>query len=211
MYVSNSSTSYIAPSALRSSAVAVLACAYLVGTGGSTGVAYLTSRQDQGYRFIHVENFSTVSSSAAQLNVRSTIETLDRIREIFKFSISDLASACMVSRQAVYKWLSGNSSLEWENQNRLEDLYRAAELFATRGVAGTASLLKRTNNTGRTLVETMRAGDSAQEWARTILDTLELESRQRAMLDARLRARKRPAPAVEEWGTPMLSEKIPNG
>jgi transcriptional regulator with XRE-family HTH domain len=173
----------------------------LVGTGGNPGVAYLASRQDQGYRFIHLENLSAVSSSTPQLNVRNTIEMLDRI-----FSVSDLASACMVSRQAVYKWLSGGSSLELENQNRLEDLYRAAELFATRGVAGTASLLKRTDNKGRTLVETMRAGDSAQDWVRTVLDTLELESRQRAMLDARLRARKRPAPAVEEWGTPMLSE-----
>jgi transcriptional regulator with XRE-family HTH domain len=169
-------------------------------------VAYFAKRQDQGYRFIHLDNVSALSSSA-QLSLRSTLETLGRIREVFKLSVSDLAAACQVSRQAVYKWMSGeSSSLEPENQNRLDDLYRAAELFAIRGVAGSAALLKRKNNGGKTLVEAMRTGESAQIWARSMLDTLALESQQRAMLDARLRARKRTAPVVAEWGIPMMSE-----
>lgn len=204
MHRSKSSIPY-AP-LLRNTAVAVLACAYLVGTGGDTGVAYFAKRQDHGYRFIHLENVAATSSSIP-LGLRSTLETLGRIRDVFKFSVSDLAAACKVSRQAVYKWLSGeSSSLEPENQNRLDDLYRAAELFAIRGVAGSAALLKRKNNEGKTLVEAMRTGESAHAWARTMLDTLTLESQQRAMLDARLRARKRTAPVVVEWGIPMLSE-----
>ena len=203
----NSSIPYTPPSALRNTAFAVLTCAYLVGTGGDTGVAYLATRQDQGYRLIHLESVSTLSPAAAPLNVRSTIETLARIREVFRLSISDLAAACHVSRQAVYKWISGeSSSLEAENQRRLDDLYQAAELFATRGIVGSAVLLRRKDKTGKTLIQTMRAGESAQAWSQEMLDILSLESQQREMLDARLRARERPAPVVEEWGIPMMSE-----
>jgi transcriptional regulator with XRE-family HTH domain len=192
--------------ALQNKSTAVLPCAYLVGTGGDTGVAYLAKRQDRGYRFIHLESAVTLSP-VGPLDVRSTIETLSHIREVFRLSISDLAAACHVSRQAVYKWISGeSSSLEPENQNRLDDLYGAAELFAANGIAGSATLLKRRNKMGKTLVETMQAGESAQDWARAMLETLALESQQRAMLESRLRARKRPTPFVSEWGTPVIGE-----
>jgi transcriptional regulator with XRE-family HTH domain len=168
---------------------------------------YFSKRQDQGYRFILLDDISLNSRALAQLNVRSAIETLSRIREVFKFSISDLAAACQVSRQAVYKWISGeSSSLEHGNQSRLDDLYAAAELFAARGAVGSPTLLKRRNNAGRTLVETMRAGESAQAWARATLEMLALESQQRAVLDARLRTRRRSVPETEEWGIPIMSE-----
>jgi transcriptional regulator with XRE-family HTH domain len=206
MYPSVPFTSYMAPLVVRNTAAAVLTFAYLVGTGGDTGIAYLAERQGQGYEFIRLENGSALLPSM-QLDVRSTLETLNRIREVLRFSVSDLAAACQVSRQAVYKWMSGESSyLEPENQKRLEDVYRAAELFALRGASGSVALLKRKNNEGKTLVEAMRAGESAQTWATAMLDTLALESQQRAMLDARLRARKRPPTTVEEWGVPMMSE-----
>jgi transcriptional regulator with XRE-family HTH domain len=206
MYPSVPHASYVSPWVVRNTAAAVLTFAYLVGTGGDPGITYLAERQDQGYQFVQLENGSALLSSA-QLDVRSTLETLNRIRDVFRFSVSDLAAACNISRQAVYKWMSGNSaSLESENQRRLDDLYRAAEMFAERGIVGSVAILTRKDNTGKTLVEAVRTGKSAQTWARTILDTLALEAQQRAVLDARLRARKRPAPVVEEWGIPMMSE-----
>jgi transcriptional regulator with XRE-family HTH domain len=195
------------PTSLRgTAAAAVLACGYLVGTGGDPSVAYFQRRQEQGYRFIRLEDVTT-TEVVMRSYVRSAKESIDRIREILKFSISELAAACNVSRQAVYKWMSGDSaSLEEANQNRLDDLYRAAEMFVTRGISGSAMLLKRRNNKGQTLIETMRNGDSAQTWANDVLHILELETQQRAMLEARLRARKRPAPAAEDWGTPVMNE-----
>lgn len=195
------------PSALRHTAFAVLTCAYLVGTGGDTGVEYFTTRQDQGYKFIHLESVSNSLPAAANLDIRSTVETLARIRDVFALSISDLASACQVSRQAIYKWISGeSSSLEPHNQSRLDDLYRAAELFAARGLVGSSIVLQRRSKAGKTLIQSMRGGESAQTWSRDMLDILALESRQRVMLDERLRARKRAAPSVEEWGIPMTRE-----
>jgi transcriptional regulator with XRE-family HTH domain len=203
----NSPREYASPSALRNSAVAVLTCAYLVGTGGDPRLEYFAKRQDQGYRFIHLGGTSNVSPAVERLNIRSIVETLDRIREIFKLSVSDLAAACQVSRQAVHKWISGeSSSLEAENQNRIDDLYRAAELFVAHGAFESAIFRNRRGNGGRTLVETMRTGHSAQTWALEVLDILAIESRQSAMLGARLSARKRPAPNAEEWGIPMLNE-----
>jgi hypothetical protein len=198
---------YLPVSALRNTAAAaVLACGYLIGTGGTPSVAYLQKRQDQGYRFIHLENVAT-PEVVTRSRVRGAKETINRIREIFKFSVSDLAAACNVSRQAVYKWMSGDSaSLEEANQNRLDDLYHAAEMFVTRGITGSAALLKRRSNKGKTLVETMQNGDLAQAWASDVLHILELETKQRAMLEARLRARKRPARIAEDWGTPVMNE-----
>jgi len=207
MYRNDFPMPYVPPAALRKTAATALVCAFLAGTGGDTGLQYFINRQDQGYRFRQVECASPLSSWAMSAENRSTLTTLNRIREILRLSISDLAAACKVSRQAVYKWISGSSaSLALENQNRLDDLYLTAELFATRGVSGSAALLKRKDNSGKNLVDAMRAGDSAQTWARGMLDTLALESRQRATLDARLRARKRSAPTPQEWGVPMMSE-----
>lgn len=205
MYPSVPLTSYLTTQIVRNTAAA-LTFAYLVGTGGDTGIAYLAERQGQGYEFVHLESGSA-SLPSTQLRVRSTHETLNRIREIFGFSVSDLATACLVSRQAVYKWMSGESSyLEPENQKRLDDLYRATELFALRGASGSAALLKRKNNEGKTLIEAMQAGVSAQTWSTAMLDTLAQESQQRAMLEGRLRARKRPLATPQEWGVPMMSE-----
>jgi transcriptional regulator with XRE-family HTH domain len=87
-------------------------------------------------------SFPRFRTSAAQLNICSTVETLDRLRQIFRLSVSDLAAACQVSRQTVYKWIGGEPS-RVENRNRLDDLYGAAELFASRGIMGSAILLKR--------------------------------------------------------------------
>jgi transcriptional regulator with XRE-family HTH domain len=193
--------------ALRKTTVTALAFACLAGTGGDTGLQYFINRKDQGYAFTQVDGMLSFASTSMLLEVRTTLATLNRIRDVLRLSISDLALACTVSRQAVYKWISGSSSsLAQENQRRLDDLYRASELFATRGVVGSAVLLKRKNNSGLTLVQAMQAGESAQTWARATLDTIALESQQRAMLDDRLRARKRPATESQEWGVPMMNE-----
>ena len=198
---------YPPPASLRKTAATALVLACLAGTGGDTNLQYFLNRNDQGYRFIRVDNVAPAFSTATTLDIRSAVETLSRIREVFRLSISDLATACGVSRQAVYKWISGSSaSLARDNQSRLDDLYRAAELLAERGVIGSAALLRRKDKSGRALLEVMRSGESAQTWARSILDTLVLESQQRAMLDTRLRGRKRLAPDTPEWGVPMMNE-----
>ncbi len=197
----------VPPAPLRKTAATVLVFAVLAGTGGDTDLQYFLKRKDQGYAFAQVEGISSLASTTMPFEVRSILATLNRIRDVFSLSISDLALACDVSRQAVYKWISGSSaSLVQENQRRLDDLYRASELFATRGVVGSAALLKRRNDAGFTLVEAMQAGESAQSWARNMLHTLAVESQQSAMLDARLRARKRPATETQEWGVPMMNE-----
>ena len=193
--------------ALRKTTGTALVFACLVGTGGDTSLQYFLNRKDQGYAFAQIQGILSPASTTMALEVRSILATLNRIREVLRLSISDLALACDVSRQAVYKWISGSSaSLAQENQRRLDDLYRASELFATRGIVGSAALLKRRNNAGLTLVEAMQVGESAQTWAKAMLETLAVESQQSAMLDARLRARKRPATETQEWGVPMMNE-----
>jgi len=207
VYTNESQMKYMPPASLRKTAATALVWACLAGTGGDANLQYFRSRNDQGYRFIRVDYEAPAFSTAATLDIRSAFETLSRVREVLRLSISDLATACGVSRQAVYKWISGSSaSLARDNQSRLDDLYRAAELFAERGVIGSAALLKRKDKSGRALLEVVRSGERAQTWARSILDTLALESQQRAMLDARLRGRKRLATDAPEWGVPMMNE-----
>lgn len=187
--------------------VSVLNRAHGIGTGGDSGIEYWRNLPDHACNY--VLNLSsgegTFCITTERKKVFSNADTINRIRAVFKFSISDLAYSFQVSRQAIYKWLSGESaSLTPEHQNKLDDLNKAAELFAAREILGSTMLLKRRGKSGRTLVEAMRAGESVQEWAQTMIEVLSVEAKQRAMLDERLSARKRPN--FEEWGTPMLRE-----
>ena len=182
--------------------------AYMIGTGGDSGIEYWARRKDQGYRFFISLESGTFCVTSVGPEPPSIADIICRIRDAFKFSISDLAASVQVSRQAVYKWLSGQSaSLAPEHQNRLDDLNNAAEVFVLHGIPGSTALLKRRGKGGRTLIEAVQAGESAQEWTRSMIDTLAVERKQTAMLDERLRARKKARPVIDEWGTPMLNEK----
>lgn len=180
-------------------ATAAVAFAFMVGTGGTSTVGYLQHRGDRGYQFIQ-----TPSVVNPNIGVRLPVENLKSIRAAFKPSMSDLASLLGVSRQAVYNWMAGELPSP-ESADRLEDLANAADLVASYGL-NSPYLLRRKIRDGKSLLEIVRDGDSAQDAARTLIRIAEKEAEQQDQLKKSFAGRKVPALKSEDFGVPMLDE-----
>ncbi len=183
-------------------AAAVIVAAFLAGTGGVTGPSYFNRRQDRGYAFAQVRP----SSESLLRHLRSPEGNLAQIRAVFKPSISDLAGIFGVSRQSVYNWIAGEKPSN-QSVEKLNDLARAADLFLADGVAGSSYLFRRKLENGKTLMETVREGGSAQDVARSLLQIARKESSQRETLQRRL-ANRTTVYDPSEIGSPMLNEDL---
>jgi len=75
------------------------------------------------------------------LELLSPAAHLSKIRQVLNPTISDLATAFGVSRQAIYKWLDNESTPESDHLQRIRSLSLAADAFRDAGVARAASLL----------------------------------------------------------------------
>ena len=121
-------------------------------------------------------------------------------------STSNSAVIFGVSRQSVYNWIAGEKPSN-ESVEKLNDLARAADLFLADGVAGSSYLFRRKLGNGKTLMETVREGGSAQDAARSLLQIARKESSQRETLQRRL-ANRTAVYDSSEIGSPMLDEDL---
>jgi transcriptional regulator with XRE-family HTH domain len=184
--------------------MSLLAFGLQVGTGGAATPDYYKARGDKGYSFVVCEP----DTGSAPASRSSPADSLAFIRTILRPSVSDLAKALGVSRQAVYDWQAGRP-IAAGNVARIEDVARAAEIFAREGLQATPQLMRRTIVGGKNFFEILREGGSAESSARTLIDIVRRELNQRQSLQARLA--KRPRPARDEFqdaGTPMLDETV---
>lgn len=181
---------------------AVIASAWLIGTGGTMDAEYFSRRSDMGYRFPQVE-----SSAAPQAVVhRTPAENVTNIRNVLKPAVSELASLFQVSRQTVYDWQNGTQPAS-DYEMKLEDISRAADVFLMEGLPVTPYLLKRRVAGGKTFFDVVREGGSAEEAARQLSEMVLREIRQRRAVDARLGGRKPPATDYTDAGVPTFDER----
>lgn len=184
--------------------VPVLAFAFEVGTGGAATRDYVKNRESRGYPFA---NYYPQREVAGRVTNRTPAENLNEIRAILKPTVTTLADALRVSRQAIYDWQAGKA-ITFENASRLEDLARAAEIFSDEGLAGQSRVFHRSIKNGKNFFEIVKEGGSACNAARTLVEIIRTESRQREALRYRLAGRRRPSrEAFEDIGTPMLDER----
>jgi hypothetical protein len=176
----------------------------LVGTGGNTTVDYVRTRGSRGYSFVA---YSPNNESSATSRASSPADNLDYIRTVLKPSVTDLAKALGVSRQAIYDWRAGRP-IAAENAVRLQDMAHAADLFAREGLQASAHVLRRSITNGKNLFDIVRDGGSAEAGARMLIDIVRRELRQRESLRSRLEKRARPTrEEFRDLGAPMLDEK----
>lgn len=83
---------------------------------------------------------------------------VDNIRQVLKPAIADLAAAFGVSRQAIYRWISGDATPKPEKIERIRALSHAADAFRQAGVMRAPSLLKMKAFEGRSLLDLVAAG-----------------------------------------------------
>ncbi len=202
------STTPLSPAPLKSAVagmlVPVIAFAFEVGTGGASTLEYVKNRESRGYPFA---NYSPATVSAGTVTNRTPAENLSQIRAVLRPTVTALADVLRVSRQAIYDWQAGKP-IASENASRLEDLGRAADLFAVEGLMGTPRALHRSIKNGKNFFELVREGGSADSAARTLIEIIRAELRQRQVLRDRLLGRKPlTREAFEEIGAPTLDER----
>jgi transcriptional regulator with XRE-family HTH domain len=169
---------------------------------GVAGPSYFTERQERGYGFAQLRT----GGWSLLRHVRTPQENIAQIRAVFKPSIAELASIFNVSRQTVYNWISGEKP-SLESVEKLNDLATAADLFLTEGSTSSSFLARRKLENGKTLVEIVRDGGSAQNAARALLQIAQKEISQRQTLQRRL-ANRTPAQEYSDIGSPMLNDDL---
>jgi len=175
-----------------------------VGTGGDATFVYVRSRGNMGYPFAGYEWSGRVADTIVGPTV---VENISRIRAVLNPTVTDLAGILKVSRQAIYDWQAGKP-VAAQNAARLSELAKAADLFAVEGLRGTSQALRRPIKNGKNFFELLEDGNPADTAARSLIEIVRSEFRQREALRNRLAGRKRPSrEAFGEIGAPMLHEK----
>jgi transcriptional regulator with XRE-family HTH domain len=149
-------------------AVVVIACAL-----GGTGSVFALSHVNEWGKMLDTRvpyfDVQTAGIDAARPDIRSAAEHLANIRQVFNPAIADLATVFGVSRQAIYKWIGGDSEPEYDKLARIHALSLAADAFQKAGVTRASSLLKMKAFEGRSLLDLVAAGQLLPEHTQTLI------------------------------------------
>lgn len=102
--------------------------------------------------------------AVAKPDVRSITEHIENIRSVLNPSVSDLANLLDVSRQAVYKWLTGESSPEAEKKDQIVALSKVADEFSVANISRAGSMLKMKAFNGKSLLDILKSGEDCGEY-----------------------------------------------
>ena len=205
--ISNARPSGTSGGFLSSSGVAAV-IAFVVGTGGLLTAAYVAERNDRGYRLTDF-NYEAAASTASgyRFRVRSPVENLARLRNVFDISITAVASLFNVSRQTIYNWQAGHHIAE-TNEERLKQLADVADLLEAEGLANSPTVLRRKLYSGLSFIDLVRQGSPVDDAARSMVTMIRLEHAQRAALSARLARRTRGPVDLDAIGSQRINESI---
>lgn len=137
----------------------------LVGTGSVYGLDRTESwRHHIQPRVPFILDAADASTGGAERpDVRTASEHIESIRNVLNPAIADLAGLFDVSRQAIYKWLPGDSTSEPDKLNRIVELSRIADAFQAAGVSRAGALLKMKAFAGRSLMDLIKSGENRSE------------------------------------------------
>lgn len=164
MYYTDTATSYAPrrpnpePAGGLVGAAALMVMSSMLVIGGTGSVFDLRRVREWGPMLdAHIPHFNVQTADAGlgtpRPDIRSAAEHLANIRQVLNPAIADLAAAFGVSRQAIYKWIGGESTPEDDKLARLRALSLAADAFQDAGVRRAAALLKMKAFEGRSLLD----------------------------------------------------------
>jgi len=180
---------------------AILLLALYAPTGVASGMDFARTSQ----RLSQIPYYEIISTTG-EVAETSFPSRIRMIQKILAVSISDIASVLGVSRQAVYKWLSGGSVSDL-NREKFEDLTEAANVLAPYAKSQALMLSRRRNIGGLTLVESLQSGAPARVWAVEVSQMLIQGENQRKMMNQMLASHQRSLPGLREMGVPILDEQ----
>ena len=106
---------------------------------------------------LHVE-LAVSDDSQERPDLRSASDHLGNIRQVLNPAIADLATVFGVSRQAIYKWMGGEATPEFDKFERIRALSHAADAFRNAGITRASSMLKMKAFEGRSLMDLAAGG-----------------------------------------------------
>lgn len=149
-------------------AVVVIACAF-----GGTGSVFDLSHANEWGKMLDTRvpyfDVQTADADATRPDIRSAAEHLANIRQVLNPAIADLATTFGVSRQAIYKWIGGESTPEDDKLERIRSLSLAADAFQKAGVTRASSFLKMKAFEGRSLLDLVSAGQLLPGHTQTLI------------------------------------------
>lgn len=166
------------PAPLRQPAIGVAGTVAIVVIGsalavGGTGSVFDISRAGDWRKMLdtRVPHFDvlTTDTNAARPDIRSAAEHLANIRQVLNPAIADLATVFGVSRQAIYKWIGGETTPEDDKLERIRALSLAADAFQKAAVTRASSLLKMKAFEGRSLLDLVAFGQLLPEHTQTLI------------------------------------------
>lgn len=156
-------------------AVAVAASLLLVGTGA----AYPFSAFKQWRPFVQPRvqfafdsNESTYTQAfTSEVDVRSIAQHLANIREVLSPSMSELAKDLGITRQALYKWLSGENQPDDDSKMQfITNLSNIADTFLKSGMGEAKLLIKMKAFNGQSLMDLVKQGEDWHKPVQALID-----------------------------------------
>jgi transcriptional regulator with XRE-family HTH domain len=147
--------------AAATAAFALTGSAFVIG---GTGSVFDLSRAEDWRRMLearvpfHVDVVAADESQEQRPDLRSASDHLGNIRQVLNPAIADLAAVFGVSRQAIYKWISGDATPEPEKFERIISLSHAADAFRDAGMTRASAILKMKAFEGRSLLDLAATG-----------------------------------------------------
>ncbi|SUI90712.1 XRE family transcriptional regulator [Shewanella morhuae] len=155
--------------------VAVAASLLLVGTGASYPInAYKQWRQyvqpKVQFTFDSIESAYT-PTYAPEVDVRNVAQHLANIREVISPSMSELAKDLVITRQALYKWLSGENQPDDNSKVQfITNLSNVADEFSNAGLDDAKLLIKMKAFDGQSLMDLIKQGEDWHKPVQLLID-----------------------------------------
>ena len=152
-------------------------------------------------------DFAASDVAILRPDVRTPAEHIKNIRDTLRAPVADLAFIFDVSRQAIYKWISGNSTPELDKYSRLKELSDIADKFKEEKIDRAATLLKMKTFDGRSLMDLIRTGENRNEHIFALIS--EAKAMERSYQESGMAKSK--ATATDDWlssiSIPGMSEQ----
>ncbi|WP_434586081.1 helix-turn-helix domain-containing protein [Klebsiella sp. R390] len=136
-----------------------------------TGRGYLVENMAKCIRFIEsktspsrsfetfILDVMTNTSASNDIDIRSIVSHMENIRSVINPSMSELAKDLGVTRQAVYKWLAGESRPDDDmKMNYVKTLSLVADAFKEADITNSKILVKMKAFDGKSLMSLIKEG-----------------------------------------------------
>ena len=159
--------------AAATAAFALLGSALAVG---GTGSVFDISRAEDWRKMLearvpfYIDVGITDESHELRPDLRSASDHLGNIRQVLNPAIADLATVFCVSRQAIYKWIGGETTPEPDKFERIRALSHTADAFSEAGVTGASSLMKMKTFENQSLLDLAAAGELSLWHIQSLID-----------------------------------------